>query len=271
MRSIIFIFTILLLAAACEQETITSLETNTAVVDAYLYAGQPVDSIQITQSFSYARPEEGLITLDDLVVNLFDGEKNYTLTNSGNGFYRSEDLIIEAGRSYSLDFQFNGETVSAETFIPSVRNAEISNDRIDMEKVSAGFGANPSFFSLEPIEVSWNNPERDHYYVVVENIEDDPEYVNEIFADPDNPRRRFQIITEPEVTDFYTVDPRREITQFGTHQVIIFRVNPEYAALYQLSGSSSVSITQPPSNINNGLGIFTGVSSDTLYFEVNKI
>lgn len=67
------------------------------------------------------------------------------------------------------------------------------------------------------------------------------------------------------------MDTRRNLTQYGRHQVIVFRVNHEYAALYQSTGSSTLSLTQPPTNIQNGLGIFTGVSSDTLYFEVTKI
>jgi len=40
--------------------------------------------------------------------------------------------------------------------------------------------------------------------------------------------------------------------------------------LYETAGTSSISIASPPSNIENGLGIFTGVSSDTVYLEVIK-
>jgi len=59
--------------------------------------------------------------------------------------------------------------------------------------------------------------------------------------------------------------------QFGTYQIIVFRVNTEYAALFDSSVGSSLSLEEPPSNIVNGLGIFTGLSSDTLYLEVTKI
>ena len=95
--------------------------------------------------------------------------------------------------------------------------------------------------------------------------------INSLFENPDLPFRRFNLQTEPEVTDFYRIDPRRQLQQFGLHRVVIYRVNPEYAALYETAGSSTLSITAPPSNIENGRGIFTGVSSDTLYFEVKKL
>ena len=32
----------------------------------------------------------------------------------------------------------------------------------------------------------------------------------------------------------------RHLTQFGTYQIIVFRVNPEYAALYESSGNSTL-------------------------------
>ena len=82
---------------------------------------------------------------------------------------------------------------------------------------------------------------------------------------------QLQFISEPLISDFYAIRTQRELLQFGTYQIIVFRVNPEYAALYESSSNSTLSLEEPPSNIVNGLGIFTGVSSDTLYLEVIKI
>ena len=261
------------LMAACEQETIATFDNRTAVVDAYLFAGQTVDSVLVFESFSYARADSSLLTLDDLALYLSDEEDTYLLNNTGNGIYQNEELLVRAGVTYKLEFEFDGERISAETFVPELRTVEISATEIEMEKITGGFGGGGfgRFLDIEPIEVTWTNEEGDYYYVLIENMEESPEYINDLLADPDFPLRRFRMITEPEVVDFYAIDPRRQITQFGMHRVVVFRVNPEYAALYEVSGTSSVSITQPPSNVQNGLGIFTGVSSDTLFFEVKKI
>ena len=261
------------LFSACEEENITNTETKSAVVAGYLFAGQPCDSIRITQSTSYGASDSLLVTLDDLIVTLTDGDLTYSLTPAGEGYYRNPDLIIESGKNYTMQFEHNGESVSAQTYVPVQREFAISDTLIEMEKIEFGGGGLPSggFTEVDPIELSWDNPEGDYYYVVVQNIEDDPEYVNEIFEDESNPFRNFSFISEPQVMDFYSIDPRREIEQFGTHRVILFRVNPEYAALYNVSDASSLSITQPPSNVENGLGILTGVASDTLFFEVKKI
>jgi len=73
------------------------------------------------------------------------------------------------------------------------------------------------------------------------------------------------------IANFYAIRAQRDSLQFGTYQIIVFRVNPEYAALYESSSNSTLSLEEPPTNIVNGLGIFTGVSSDTLYLEVSEI
>ena len=138
-----------------------------------------------------------------------------------------------------------------------------------MDKIEEGtfpnFGDQP-----DPVEIEWDNPEGDYYFVTVENLEEDPEIINELTLSEDFPAGAFTFTSEPDIMSFYAIDPRREIRQFGLHQIVVLRVNPEYAALYQSEGTTSTTIAQPPTNIVNGLGIFTGASSDTLYLQVKK-
>lgn len=262
-----------LLFGACEETSIDSIETDTPVVTSYLYAGQPLDSLRVTLAFSYGRADTQLVTLDDLEIEVSEGSETYALTPFGEGYYRQPNLQVATNRSYNLAFDWQGTSITATTFVPERRSAQLSSAIIEMQKIttSGGFPIG-GFTQVDPIEINWDNPEGDYYYVLIENIEEDPEYTNDLIADiEEDLGRRFSLITEPSITDFHSINPRREITQFGTHRVIVFRVTPEYAALYQTSSASSQSLAEPPSNIENGLGIFTGVSSDTLYFEVKKI
>jgi hypothetical protein len=261
--------------SACTEESSLSLDTETAVVQAYLYAGQPIGSIAITQSFSYARESTDLITLEDLDIEISDGNQSIPLFHSSEGNYQNLDFKPESGKTYTLTFEHNGEQISSETFIPEKKEIAISQTSIELEKIEGtgfpggGFGQGNN----EAIEITWENNSEDYYYVVVENIEEDPEFVNDFLAEflANGTARRFFRITEPEITDFHALNTRRDLTQFGTYRIIVYRVNPEYAALYESSGSSSVTIAQPPNNIENGLGIFTGISSDTVFLEVIKI
>ena len=264
----------LLLLNACTEEASVTLDTKTAVVEAYLFAGQAADSIRIIQSYSYARENTDLITLNELEVQISDGQQTFDLDHSTEGIYQNPDFIPQSGATYVLTFDHNGETIRSETFVPQKRTISISKTSVELEKITdfgdfidSGFGG-----VQDAIEVVWDNSEGDYYYVVIENMEDNPEFVNDLlaeFQENGNALRFFQI-TEPEISNFYAISTRRDLTQFGTYRIIVYRVNPEYAALYETAGTSSINIATPPSNIENGLGIFTGVSSDTVYLEVIK-
>ena len=52
------------------------------------------------------------------------------------------------------------------------------------------------------------------------------------------------------------------------HRIVLFHLNPDYAALYKQSSTSTQHIATPPTRVVNGLGIFTGVNTDTLYVAV---
>jgi hypothetical protein len=265
---IFFLFINSFLIVSCSQESIEQSETKTTIVEGYLSAGNPVDSIRVTQSYSYGQVEEEIITIDDLNIRITNGNNEFELTSIGNGYYQNTNLIIDAGKNYQLEFERGGEIISAETYVPEHNVASISTTEVELKKIEAGVFPTGGIIIPDPVEVSWNNNDGDYYYVLIKNIETDPEYVNENIAQFEG---QLQFITEPQISNFYAIRTQRELLQFGTYEIIVFRVNPEYAALYESSGSSTLSLEEPPSNIVNGLGIFTGVSSDTIYLEVTKL
>ena len=57
-------------------------------------------------------------------------------------------------------------------------------------------------------------------------------------------------------------------SQYGRHKVTIYKVNEEYALLYETSEQDSRDLNEPYTNINNGLGIFSGFASQEFYFSV---
>jgi len=166
-----------------------------------------------------------------------------------------------------LEIERDDEIISAETYIPESNAASISTSQVGLTKIQAGIPPTGGIVIPDPVEVSWNNEDGDYYYVLIKNIETDPEYVNENIAQFEG---QLQFITDPQISSIYVIRAQRDLMQFGTYQIIVFRVNPEYAALYESTGASTLSLEEPPTNIVNGLGIFTGVSSDTLYLEVTK-
>lgn len=257
----------------CLKDKEDLFDSTSAVLSGYLYSGNLVDSILISQSNSYSG--DGIYkTIDNLDVVINDGQNDYLLNFIGNGYYQSKEIEVLSGRDYTIHFEWQGLPVTASTHVPEPKGAELSDTVLYREQVTGGGGFGPgSFERPDPIEVSWNNSEGDYYFVQVENIEDSSEYIFTFFQElieQGDTIGRPSFRTRPEVIDFYAIDSFNDLQRYGKHQVVVYRLNPEYAALYEQLGKSSISISTPPTNVKNGLGIFTGISTDTLYFEIRK-
>ena len=173
------------LIVSCNQENIEQTETKTTIVEGYLYAGNPIDSLKVAQSFSYGQVEEEIITIDNLNITITDDNNQFELTSIGNGLYQNSNLLIEAGKSYQLEFERDGEIISAETYVPENNTTSISTTQVELEQIEAGVFPTGGFNIPTPVEVSWNNEGGDYYYVLIKNIETNPEYVNENIAQLD--------------------------------------------------------------------------------------
>lgn len=81
------------------------------------------------------------------------------------------------------------------------------------------------------------------------------------------PSQLFRV--EPTQNNTYEIGSQ-QFQYYGQHRIILYHINPEYALLYQDSGDNSLNLKSPPTNVKNGLGIFTAISSDTLYLNVTQ-
>ena len=61
------------------------------------------------------------------------------------------------------------------------------------------------------------------------------------------------------------------ITHLGLHRITVYKVNQEYADLYENLEQDSRDLNEPPTNINNGLGIFSAFNSQNVFFEVVEL
>ena len=117
----------------------------------------------------------------------------------------------------------------------------------------------------DPVVFTWSNPSNDYHLMVVRCIESSPVEISlggAVLIGSGTFR------TEPTQGSTQQIVPMR-FRYYGLHEVVLYRILPEYAALYEDNGSNSTNLTTPPGNITNGLGIFTGVNAaDTLYITV---
>ena len=179
------------------------------------------------------------------------------------------DLSINIGDSYQLAFEYQGKTISSTTTIPNKpEGVLISTGLIEVPEINSlqdlrGF--RESF--QKTIDVSWNNSDGSYYYLVIENVEDRPSSIDptDLFGDLGI---NFEFTSEPIQQGLFQLRPMIHYTQYGKHKITIYKVNEEYALLYETSAQDSRDLNEPYTNINNGLGIFSGFSSQEFYFYV---
>lgn len=266
------------LLTACDNTVVDTIPGGAKpIVEAYLTPNQPI-AIKVKKEIFYT---ENLSNKETLIPGLSikvtgDGQtyllKPFTGTDS---LYRSESNVrLKVGVTYSLAFDYNGKTISASTIIPTKPVGLKSNitSVIRTRQVitsTGGFGRDVD--GNIDVNLSWTNPKSEYHFVVAENIESKLDLVITLPASSaanfNNFNNRFR--SQP-VLGTETRLRSQQFQYFGRYSVILLKVNPDYAALYNAEGTTSQNISTPPTTITNGLGIFTGVNADTLRFQVKE-
>lgn len=233
------------------------------VVEAYLAPNQPA-IVQITREISYGSADT-LMALTGLSPRITHNGQSYPLAETTPGRYGSTELPLVAGGVYGLSFSYNGQEVTAETEIP-MPPGTVTASATDI--AVPDFGSGIGMELPDPIRYTWDNPDGAYHVLVVRNMESNPTPITfNIGGSPvEKPEPAFRL--PPHRGDSQQVTLGR-FSYYGEHVVILYRIQPEYAALYESSGSNSNDLVAPPTNINGGLGIFTGVhAADTLSVHV---
>lgn len=280
-RSSIAVVAVSGVAAACSDSPTGTGAQTLVVVEAYLYAGEPVTDVRLTASVPLGTDSTDAPPINDAVVVLYRNGHAYTLSSAdtdGTYAYTGTDLTIAAGDTFRIEVTYGGGVVSGETVVPEPpQDVAISSATLvvpDFTGPPTGGGRPPSMDSAQLV-VSWSNPERALYYVVVRGPTEgsDPIFPQDTGSGPGGPGGaggppgRFRMITEPTADDYYSVR-MQSLSDLGQHEAIVYRVNKEYADLYENRTQDSRDLTEPPTNIRNGLGVFTAFNSRVVYFDV---
>ncbi len=261
----------LLFFLSCEKEILQQSDPeDIIVVEAFLYAGESVDNIYLTALLPYGGTDTVFQVISDAEMTLTHNENTYQLEPADSaGFYKysGNDLEIIEGDKYQIEFDYYDKTIIAETVVPDAPTGVTISDTdiyIDEDELLA----NPREFiqNLPQIEINWDESGDDYFYVLVENIEENP--VDIELGGGSGKFGNFKFISTPVKVNSYRLLPLIIIQQYGTHLIRVFKVNKEYADLYESVEQDSRNLNEPLTNITNGLGIFTAFSCDSVYFEV---
>jgi Domain of unknown function (DUF4249) len=270
MKNIIsyIVITSLFFATACTKTDPLSTVDARAVVEGYLGAGDTVD-IAITKEIPFGSDSSSVAEpIYGLTVSLEIDGKTIFLQPRDSGHY-SANYLIQAEKTYKLKFVYNSQTVTATTTIPPrPQGFKMSASTLTITPInfSGGFpGTRPTF--PDPVQLTWTNSDQTFYLSAFKNLETNQESI--LTGSINFGRIRRPIFNRPTQSNTTSIEPQR-IQYYGNHDVLLMHVQSEYAALYEDTGSSSLNLSPPPTNITNGLGIFTGFAADTLKLYVKK-
>lgn len=255
-------FLVLALLVACHTPTSPPYREQ-LVVRAYLYAGKPVTDIQLTGTVSLTSADTVGPPITNALIRLSKRGMRYTLSANpsrpGYYGYAGADLSVAVADTFDLEVIRGGHTASARAVVPSLPTGlTLSRTRLAID--STRFGGDTGI-----IVVRWSNPTQDYFFAVVTPLDTSAGKI------PTPGGGGFvtsgSFIFPPTQADSTIIAPP-QLHYFGRQRVDLYRVPPEYAALYIARQQDSRDLNEPPTNIHNGLGIFSAFAGDSAFFTV---
>jgi hypothetical protein len=261
------------LLSACEKDANTIPGGAKPVIEGYLVPNQPI-TIKVKKEIAYNEDLSNKETfLKDLSIKVSGDGQTYLLKPFQDTLYKSDaNVKLKVGVTYSLSFDYNGKTISASTTIPT-KPTGLKSDLTSIVRtrqvITTGFGR--SVDENVDVTLSWTNPNNEYHFVIADNIEPALDLIVTLPTTSTSSFRDFnrRFRSQP-VQGTDTRLRSQQFQYFGKYNIVLLKVNPDYVALYNNTGTTSQNISTPPTTITNGLGIFTGINADTLKFQVKE-
>jgi hypothetical protein len=87
-------------------------------------------------------------------------------------------LVINSGDELSLEVNYNEQRISTKTTVPpKPQNVDLVSDTLPIPNVSTGIRDLPDI-DYYSTTLTWDNLENSYYYVMIENVEENPEPID---------------------------------------------------------------------------------------------
>ncbi len=276
MKRLFYIILLFTLFLSCVEE---SPQGENFVVEAYLYAGEKVDRIKIKQVEDIYTEKTKNIILTNAKITLKKNKVSYPLIFDYTEqfyLYNGSDLEVQVNDTFELEVIVGDRTSNAITIVPkATEGIFISGNKIVIPPISVRLGIVEELtklFSEARVTTRWNNPDDQLHFIVVENIQKGDLIFPSDFPIPEATLQliqSFRYISAPTKNTNFEI-PGLSLETYGRYRAKVYRVNQEYANLYNNQIQDSRDLNSPPSNVNNALGIFSAFASDSVFFEVVK-
>ncbi len=257
------------LLAGCDGGPTTATSTP-LVVEAYLFAGEPVEDVTISEVIPLGSSDTvGTPVIDAEVVLTREGT-SYRLEavgTAGRYHYPGSDLTVSVGDRFELRVTRGDVEVTGATVVPATpTNLALSKAVLSVPNLTGGPPTGGGF-TLDSIRIDWSNASGEWFFLAIQSLDTDPEYIL-----PSDIRGRFggfRLRLSPTTATGQTVT-FQILEVLGHHRATLYHVNDEYVDLYQNRTQDSRDLNEPPTNLTGGLGIFSAFSGRSADFTVQR-
>lgn len=244
------------LFSSCKKADTASNVANWPVVISYLTPGQPI-SVKVYQQKDISDTTTYGPLIPGLKLTVSDGSKNVTLTETATGTYTYSDAtFLTVGKTYTLQFTYNNLPVSASSLMPAKpTNYTATRTSINLPLAITN---GPTATNAVAVTFKWDNPDSLYHVLVFKNDDANPYNIH--------PNRNSQINFTLNAKQAAAYDVYYSTLNYiGVYRAILYSVHQDYINLLTSNANStSQKLTNPPSNVTNGYGIFTAMQADTI-------
>ena len=222
-------------------------------------------------TISVKSPYDANATPADIDLDLLNVSIGYHGTTTrliplGDGVYADTLGLVPviADSTYTLTFNFNGKIINSTTIVPP-KPASVAQSVTYISMSQIDLTSTNQVMPPAPVEITFANKDNSYYIATVECVD-----TGTVSIYKDSIPANDMFSSMPVTGTRIDIHPMR-LRYFGMNRIILYHINPEYSTFFMQQASTSQSYQEPPSNITNGLGIFTGVNADTLYLNVIQV
>ncbi|NQV30710.1 MAG: DUF4249 family protein [Candidatus Marinimicrobia bacterium] len=264
---ILSLISFILIISCTDDSTALVPEVDLLTVWAYVYADEQLDDIKLTSTIALDSEleEAPLVSGANVVVSTDSG--SFTCiedtSNPGNYYYPGTDFEVSTGDQVELTVTTEDETVYAISSVPPKPiDVSINTNTMTLPVFTDRESMREWRENAEDVEITWIAESGAWYYVVLENVDSNPQAIDTMF--PERLQRR---IFPPIQDNHYRIN-FPIFTHTGLHLLTVYRVNQEYVDLYEYREQDSRDLQEPLTNIEGGLGIFSAFNSDNVTLNV---
>ncbi|WP_295676129.1 DUF4249 family protein [uncultured Mucilaginibacter sp.] len=260
-RILLLCFAVIIISA-CKKESTGSSSVYLPVVEGYLMPGQAL-SIKLYQQKSLTDTAKYGAAISGMQVYVSDGSTKVQLSESPKGTYTYSDQgFLAEGKTYTLQFNYLTYAVSAKTVMPGKpTNFATQYGSVTLSSTTT---TDPNTSNTTIDKLTWDNPDSLNHVLVFYN-KNGADFPLSSFGG--NRPANFELNTNR--ASYYNLT-QATFPYYGHYTVTLLRVNQEFIDLIKsnTSNSTSQNLTNIPTNVVNGYGIFTAMQSDTLSFNL---